>query len=156
MERTAMDVWELLQNVRSRYSDAVPNGRPLPSARMERRSHPRQKVEPLPAMLYIGADDFPVHIMDISLTGACVHGSPIELEEGDCVVLATTLGAYGPFVVVCNVSRAHLGDGEGEFGVRFMALEQEDTNALFFFLYDLWQKNAAAEDTHEFAGADAW
>ncbi len=151
-----MDVWDLLQNVRSRYSDADARTKSDASLRNERRSHPRQKVEPLPAYLYIGADDFPVHILDISLTGACVKGSPIDLAEGDCVVLATTLGAYGPFVVVCNVSRAHLTADEGEIGLRFMALEQEDTNALFFFLYDLWQKAEAVKGTHELTGADMW
>lgn len=147
-----MDVWELLNDVRSRYSEG-PTGHPL---RDERRSHPRQKTDPLPAMLYIGPDDFPVQIMDISLTGACIQGSPVELEEGDCVVLATTLGSYGPFVVVCNVSRTHITDDRAELGVRFMALEQEDTNTLFFFLYDLWQRHKEAEGAGKPAGVDTW
>src|SRR2546423_11939005 len=123
------------------------SGKPLALlARADRRTHPRFATPGLITSIWIDDQEHIVQVRDLSMSGACLDGAPRGLEEGEDIVLATTFEGYGPFVVPCEIMHCEP-YGQGlRLGLRFMALEQQQTNILFFYLYDL-PKQAVSEDT---------
>jgi hypothetical protein len=135
--------FENFRESRERYLKGFDDGTTR-MARAERRQLPRWTAGNLPATVFLGSEEITVRIENLSLAGAGVFNAPIHLKDGDAVVLATCLGSHGPFLAQCTVIRPDASREEGEIGLRFEGLQQEDTNALFFFLYDRWQQKEAA------------
>ena len=140
------NIWDCLRSVRARYM-IHDTGRPIALlARADRRTHPRFVTPNLTASIWVDDLEHVVDIRDLSMSGACIDGAPRGLDEGMDVVLATTFEGYGPFVVPCEIMHAEPRADVVRLGIRFMALEQQQTNILFFYLYDL-PKQCATEET---------
>src|SRR5258708_18226644 len=123
------------------------SGKPIAMlARADRRTHPRFATPRLTASLWIDDKEHVITVKDLSMSGACIEDAPRGVMEGEDVVLATTFEGYGPFVVPCEIMHTEPCTGAMRLGLRFMALEQEQTNILFFYLYDL-PKQAMREET---------
>jgi hypothetical protein len=116
------------------------SGKPIALlARADRRTHPRFPTPRLTASLWVDDKEHVITVKDLSMSGACVENAPTALSEGEDIVLATTFDGYGPFVVPCEIMHTEPFEGALRLGLRFMALEQDQTNILFFYLYDLPQ-----------------
>src|SRR5258708_10932819 len=115
-------------------------------ARADRRTHPRFVTPQLTASLWIDDKEHVITVRDLSMSGARIEDAPDGLFEGEDVVFATTFEGYGPFVVPCEIMHTEPCAGALRIGLRFMALEQYQTNIFFFYLYDL-PKQAMREET---------
>lgn len=139
------NIWDCLRAVRARYM-IHDTGKPIALlARADRRTHPRFSTPNLRASMWIDDQESSVQIRDLSMSGACIEGAPRGLIEGEDIVLATTFEGYGPFVVPCEIMHTDPIEDGLRLGLRFMALEQQQTNILFFYLYDL-PKHAVSDD----------